>query len=119
VKFKIDENLPTEFVGLLVRAGHEAASAEEQDLQGKADPIVIDTCAREKRILVTLDLDFADIKAYPPEQYPGLMVLRVARQDKTHLVEVFQRALPLLEREPIEGQLWIIEEVRVRIHGRE
>jgi len=119
VKFKIDENLPIEFVDLLIIAGHQALTVDEQHLQGKADPVIIDTCAKEGYILVTLDLDFADIRTYPPTQYPGLMVLRVIRQDKRHLIEVFQRTIPLLMREPIEGRLWIIEEARVRIRGEE
>jgi predicted nuclease of predicted toxin-antitoxin system len=119
VKFKIDENLPIEFVGLLIIAGHQAMTVTEQHLQGRADPVIIDTCAKEGYILVTLDLDFADIRTYPPTQYPGLMVFRVVRQDKRHLIEVFQRAINVLMQEPIEGRLWIIEETKVRIRGGE
>jgi hypothetical protein len=47
------------------------------------------------------------------------MVLRVGTQDKLHLIEVFQQAIPLLERERLERRLWIVEETRVRIRGRE
>ncbi len=119
MKFKIDENLPIEFVDLLIAAGHEAISVYEQHLQGNLDQVIIDTCAKEGYILVTLDLDFADIRAYPPAQYPGLMVFRVVYQGKRHLIEVFQRAILILVQEPIEGRLWIIEETRVRIRGGE
>lgn len=119
MKFKIDENLPVELVELLIATGHQAMTVHEQHLQGKADPVLIHTCAQEGYILVTLDLDFADIRTYPPAQYPGLMVFRVARQDKKHLLEVFQRAIPVLMQEPIKGRLWIIEETRIRIRGGE
>lgn len=119
MKFKIDENLPIEFADLLITAGHQAMTVHEQHLQGRADPVIIDICAREGYILVTLDLDFADIRTYPPTQYPGLMVFRIVRQDKRHLIEVFQRAIPILVQEPIEGRLWIIEETRIRIRGEE
>jgi predicted nuclease of predicted toxin-antitoxin system len=119
VKFKIDENLPIEFANLLITTGHQAMTVDEQHLQGKADSAIMDTCAREGYILVTLDLDFADIRAYPPTQYPGLMVFRVVRQDKRHLIEVFQRVIPVLAQEAIEGRLWIIEETRIRIRGGE
>jgi predicted nuclease of predicted toxin-antitoxin system len=119
VKFKIDENLPIEFADLLIRVGHQAMTVYEQHLEGNSDQVIIDTCTKEGYILVTLDLDFADIRAYPPTQYPGLMVFRVVHQDKRHLMEVFQRAIPVLMQEPIEGRLWIIEETRVRIRGGE
>jgi len=119
MRFKIDENLPTEFVELLTSAGYEATTVAAQQLRGEADSAVIEACVRDRRILVTLDLDFTDIRAYPPTQYPGLMVLRVARQDKWHLIEVFRRAIPALKQEPIKGHLWIIEDTRIRIRGEE
>jgi len=72
VRFKIDENLPVGLASLLSHAGHHAASVVAQQLQGKLDSIIVDVCVREKRVLLTHDLDFADIRAYPPDQYPGL-----------------------------------------------
>ena len=119
MQFKIDENLPVEIAELLIHAGHDAATVVSQRLRGKPDQVIVEVCVRERRVLVTLDLDFADIRAYPPRQYPGFLVLRVRRQDKKHLIRVFQRILPMLEQEPVKGRLWIIEETRVRIRGEE
>ena len=61
------------------------------------------------------DLDFADIRASPPKDYAGLLVLRLSRQDKLHVLSVFERLLLVLETEPLEGKLWIVDENRVRI----
>jgi len=117
VRFKIDENLPVELASLLTRAGHHATTVVAEQLQGKADSTTVGVCVREKRVLVTLDLDFADIRAYPPDQYPGLIVLRVHQQDKEHLIRTFEHAIPVLGQERIEGRLWIVEERRIRIRG--
>lgn len=119
MQFKIDENLPVEFAELLAQAGYDAVTVVSQRLQGQPDPVIVEACVREERVLVTLDLDFADIRAYPPHRYPGFLVLRVRRQDKKHLVRVFQRVVPMLKQEPVEGRLWIIEETQVRIRGEE
>ncbi len=119
MKFKIDENLPIEFAELLTDATHDAVTVSTQGLRGTDDPTLVDICMREDRILVTLDLDFADIRSYPPQDFPGFIVLRVARHDKRHLMEVFQRAISLIDREPLKRHLWIVEETRVRIRGRE
>jgi predicted nuclease of predicted toxin-antitoxin system len=89
----------------------------EQELRGEDDALISEVCLREGRVLITLDLDFADVRAYPPQQFPGFMVLRVRRQDKYHLMAVFQRVIPLIEQESVEHHLWIIEENRVRIRG--
>ena len=117
MRFKIDENLPTECADLLRQAGHDAKTVWDQDLRGKADPLIADVCQEEERILVTLDRDFSDIRAYPPSDYPGIMALSVVRQDKTHVMEVLRRAIALLGTQPIKGHLWIVEDHRVRIRG--
>ncbi len=71
MKFKVDENLPVEIAALLREAGHEAATVLDQKLGGNADPSIASVCRNEDRALVTLDMDFADIRSYPPNQYPG------------------------------------------------
>ena len=58
MKFKIDENLPTECADVLRQAGHDAKPVWNQGLRGKADPLIADVCQEEERILVTLDRDF-------------------------------------------------------------
>ena len=115
MKFKIDENLPAEFAELLNAAGHDAKTVVEQGMAGATDTTVINTCSREDRVLVTLDLDFADVRTYPPHQYAGIIVLRLSRQDKRYLLDVFTKAMTMLAKEPVRQQLWIVEENRIRI----
>ena len=117
MQFKIDENLPIEAAHLLRQIGHNAVTVSEQHLSGSPDPDVASVCQREGRALVTLDTGFADIRAYPPRQFPGLIVLRVRWQDKAHVLEILEHLKPLLSSEPLENHLWIVEETRVRIRG--
>lgn len=118
MQFKIDENLPIEIAELLLNNGHDAKTVNEQQLQGARDSILRDACASENRVLVTLDTDFSDIRTYPPEETPGIIVLRVGHQSKQHILEVFLRIIPLLAREPLIQNLWIVEETRIRIRGK-
>ena len=71
MRFKVDENLPVEVAQMLRAAGHEAATVFDQHLGGSADSLIASICQQEERTLVTLDLDFADIRAYPPADYAG------------------------------------------------
>ena len=64
MRFKVDENLPAEVAELLRAAGHDAVSMLDQNLGGRADRIIADIVRGEKRALITLDLDFADIRAF-------------------------------------------------------
>jgi predicted nuclease of predicted toxin-antitoxin system len=87
----------------------------DQGLGGRADASVAEVCRREGRSLVTLDVDFANVQAYPPRDYPGLVVLRLQRQDKAHVLAVVAAVVPLLGEEPLDRRLWIVDESRLRI----
>lgn len=117
--FKIDENLPVEIVELLVQAGHDAKTVNDQLLQGSHDPALLDVCRSEQRVLITLDLDFSDIRTYPPQENAGIVVLRVSSQAKPHIIQVVRHITPLFDREPLKHHLWIVEETRIRIRGGE
>ncbi len=115
MQFKVDENLPVELADLLYQAGHDALTVVGQDLEGSSDPHIASVCQEEDRVPITFDTGFADIRAYPPACFPGLIVLRLQTQDKSHVLETFSRLIPILSREPFEHRLWIVEETRVRI----
>jgi predicted nuclease of predicted toxin-antitoxin system len=115
MKLKTDENLPVEVAEALQAAGHDAATVHGQRLTGRPDLDVAAACRGEGRVLVTLDTDFANVQRYPPSEYPGLIVLRLAHQDKPYVLSQMPVVIALLQHEPIHGRLWIVEEARVRI----
>jgi predicted nuclease of predicted toxin-antitoxin system len=114
LKFKIDENLPAECASLLREAGFEAATVAEEKLSGADDSILFDRCRTENRILITLDLDFADVHTYPPGSHSGIVVFRSGSQDKPMLISVLKRLLPALTQRSPERQLWIVQPDRIR-----
>jgi len=117
MNFKIDENLPVEAAELLRHAGHDATTVLEQGLAGSADVNLASVCQKETRALITLDVDFADIQAYPPAQFSGLIVLRLRRQDKPYVLQTLTRLIQMFSAEELERHLWIVEEEQVRVRG--
>lgn len=117
MRFKLDENIPVELADLLRTEGHEVETILDEGMKGARDARVAAVCQREARVLITFDLDFSDIRAYPPEVYAGLLVLRLTRQDPDYLLRIFREVMRLLESNNVVGQLWIVEENRVRIRG--
>ena len=115
MKFKIDENLPAEFAPILREPGLLADSVGDERLSGSADETLIDHCRAEGRLLVTLDLEFANLQAYPPKSHPGNVVMRSKVQDKVTLIEILKRLVPELKRLSPVGQLWVVEADRIRI----
>ena len=118
MQFKIDENLPIEIADLLNNSGYDAKTVNEQRLKGIKDSVLIDICKRENRVIITLDTDFSDIRAYPPQEYAGIIVMRVGSQAKQHIIKVFQQVLSFIGSEPINQHLWIVEETVIRIRGK-
>jgi len=117
IKFKTDENLPVVVASVLKEAGFDADTVYNQRLSGFQDDKILEACIQEQRTLLTLDLDFADIRVYPPAKHFGIIVLRIADQSKDSIVRVIKRLLPFLGSETILGCLWIVEEDRIRVQG--
>ena len=86
MNFKVDENLPHECALEFRRADHATHTVSDEDLSGTGDATLMESCRTEARILVSLDLDFADIRARPPGSHPGIIVLRHPR--KTSIVSL-------------------------------
>jgi hypothetical protein len=66
LKFKIDENLPTEYITILERAGFQAHTVADENLSGADDRVLVERCRAEGRILVTQDLDFGNMPSPVP-----------------------------------------------------
>jgi predicted nuclease of predicted toxin-antitoxin system len=117
MRAKLDENLPVEAVELLRTAGWECETTYDEGLAGADDAQIAAACQAEARVLFTLDLDFADIRAYPPSEYVGIVVLRPPEPSRRQALELVTRVLPVLSAEWVEHRLWIVEPARVRVRG--
>jgi predicted nuclease of predicted toxin-antitoxin system len=89
----------------------------EQGLNGGPDSEVSEVCRRENRTLITLDLDFANIRSYPPVDFPGIIVLRLRTQDKQSVLAIVSRLIQMFATHPLNHHLWVVDDVAVRIRG--
>ena len=115
MRVKLDENLPVQFKRLFTESGHEADTVLDENLGGATDAEIAAACLAEHRVLLTQDLDFADIRAYPPSEYPGIVVFRLSSQGRGQLFQVGAAIVETLARSSPAGQLWVVEDARVRI----
>jgi predicted nuclease of predicted toxin-antitoxin system len=117
MRLKTGENIPVEAVDLLRAAGHDALSVFDQSLAGRPDRKIASVCKQEDRVFITLDTDFSDIRTYPPADYPGFLVLRLARQSVPEVTRLIGRLLEMLKTDDCHGQLWIVERNRIRVRA--
>jgi predicted nuclease of predicted toxin-antitoxin system len=82
---------------------------------GHPDTEVAAVCRSEGRVLLTFELDFADTTRYSPAEHPGLIVLRLMRQDKPHVIDIVTALVAHLDEAALRGRLWVVEETRIRV----
>jgi predicted nuclease of predicted toxin-antitoxin system len=115
VRFKLDENLPKDAGALLLAAGHDVETVLDERLRGNPDAKILDACQVENRVLITFDLDFSDIRLYPPSSHKGIWILRPHTQSVDNTLALLKGALELIKSEVLQARLWIVEPDQVRI----
>jgi len=116
VRFKLDENLDLRLVSLIEEGGHDVDSVHGEGLSGSSDEVVYEACVRDRRILISLDLDFANPIRFPPAATPGIIVVRPPRPVLPQIRATLAAALPDLQTRQLDGRLWIVEPGRIRVY---
>ena len=116
---KLDENIPTGAVAIVESVGWQCDTVYDEYLNGAVDPRVAEVCRVDNLVLFTIDLDFANIRAYPPADYEGIVVLRPVEPDRERILRLFEMAMPVLSVGWVPHRLWIVEPTRIRCRGTE
>jgi len=115
MRAKLDENMPVEAGELFRAAGWTCDTVRDEGLGGAEDARIGAACRSNARVLFTLDLDFSDIRTYPPNEYVGIVVFRPAEPSRRLVLQMLARVLRVLAAEWVEHQLWIVEPDRIRV----
>jgi predicted nuclease of predicted toxin-antitoxin system len=115
VKIKLDENLPERLVPSLSALGHDIDTVRTERLNGQTDPNVWSATQAARRLFITQDLDFSDIRRYTPGTHDGLLLVRLARPGRDALL---QRVVTAFQTERVEewtGCLVVMTDRKVRV----
>jgi len=115
MKIKVDENLPLSLIDLLTARGHDVHSVYDEGLAGHDDMDVWQTAQREKRILVTQDLDFSNAGEFLPGTHSGILLIRLSSPNRRRLLV---RVLEVFETEAVQqssGCIIVVTDHNVRI----
>lgn len=77
LRFFTDHCISNFIIQTLRDAGHEVFRLMDYIPRDSADKVVISKAQELNSILVSLNGDFADIVAYPPANYKGILALQV------------------------------------------
>lgn len=115
MKLKLDENISRHLKPKLKLLGHDVLTAADEGLLSQPDTTIAKTANEEGRVLLTLDVEFADLRKYPPGQHPGIILFRfksLGPMSVNRLIEAFVRETDLGS---LAGCIVIAEERKVRV----
>jgi predicted nuclease of predicted toxin-antitoxin system len=115
MQFKLDECIDVRLAHLLEDAGHGAETVFSEKVAGATDKALYDICLREKRTLVTQDLDFSNPFVFDPLPTKGIVVLRNPSQLLHDLEGLLNQVISFLAKESPAGHLWVVAKNRIRI----
>jgi predicted nuclease of predicted toxin-antitoxin system len=76
MKLKLDENLSRHLKHVLENLNHDVLTVSDQGLLSQDDIAIGKAAKTEGRMLLTLDLEFGDLRKYPPGSHPGIILFR-------------------------------------------
>lgn len=115
VAVKLDEDLSLMVAEPLLAHGHDVASVLSQGWSGLPDSALWPHVCSERRLLVTADKGFGDLRRFPPGSHAGIVLLRA---DRESVVEYRTLIATLLEKhalEALEGCVTVVSPRGVRI----
>lgn len=115
MKIKLDENLSLHLKPSLVQRGHEVSTAAEEGLLGKLDAEVGAAAKAEERMVLTLDLDFADLRKFPPGAHPGVILFRPRSMGPLAVNRFVLRFVQEVDLARLSRCLAVVEPGRVRV----
>ncbi len=115
MRVKLDENLGQSHAEFLRQAGYDADRVTDEGLSGATDECVWQEVLKESRFFITLDLDFSDIRQFPPGSHPGILLLRPNSRGRLAVLELLERILKTHSLEEFRGCLVVADARQTRI----
>lgn len=93
IKFLLDANLSPETATYLAEQGFDSKSVNTEKLGNLTDPEIVLIAKKEKRVIITFDLDFGEIYHEKERGSVGIIVLRLKDQTIENINFVLKKFL--------------------------
>lgn len=111
----LDHCVPRRYYRLLGSWNYPVELSSAHIPQDAPDADVIALAHRLNAVLLTVDLDFANILDYPPADHEGIIVLRYQIDEEVELDATLKAMLADIYREGLRGALVIVSAGRYRV----
>ncbi len=102
---KLDEHLGKATWQLLREGSYEVDTVLGEQLAGSTDELLWSRVVADGRFLITLDLDFSDVRRFRPGTHPGILLIRAQSTSSPAVLRVLRRVLAERSLEDLRGCL--------------
>ena len=115
MKFLLDQNISPKVTRYLNAEGHNAVDTRSLKMHEASDDKLWELAQSENRFFVNFDLDFSDLRKYPPGRGSGTIVFRTRSTTSKTVIELLELVLQRYSEQKLHGKLLIVTENQVRI----
>lgn len=110
-----DENISPAVARSLRRAGHEVRDVKEEGWHGRTDEWLMRRARRERRVIISEDLDFGNLHRFPFAKHPGAVLLHFSDMRPREVASRLRHFLNSVDVRRLRGAVVFLEEGRIQI----
>lgn len=115
MKFLADMGISPATVAWLNQQGHDAKHLSEERLHKLSDREIFDKADREKRIVLTTDLDFGEIAVSTASTKISVLIFRQEDRTPTSINQYLEKVINTAKADLEKGSIITVQEGRIRI----
>ena len=115
MKFLADMGISQSTVSLLRAMGYDAIHLRDEGLQRALDREIVQKAKREKRIVLTCDLDFGDLMAASGDISPSVIIFRLDNETPKNMNKRLKQVIRESSDALTKGAIISVEEARHRV----
>lgn len=110
INLLLDENIPVKLDSFLLAKGWNI----KRTATGTTDGEIAEIAKGEKRIIITQDKHFADIREFLPENFFGIVRLRISPPTIPDILSSIEKLFSLFSTEEIAGRLIVLRKDKIQ-----
>lgn len=115
MKFLCDMPVSGKVVAYLNLLGYNTIHCREIKMEQASDEEIFQVALQEKRIIITMDLDFSAIFVFQKVKFPSLIIFRIKEPKPEKVIQLFKDNFKKIKQPLEKGSIIIIEDFRIRI----
>jgi predicted nuclease of predicted toxin-antitoxin system len=115
MKFLLDMGISPEMSIVLRDLGHEAVHLHEEGLETLPDSAILEKARDQGHVILTHDLDFADLVAASGARLPSVVIFRLRNMRPENVAKYLERVLAQGRAALEEGSILSVTEALIRI----